>query len=251
MAPNGATGAVADSRQGTKTLEISAYTPKIPNLQARRSAEAAKTGVNENMNGLPDRPDADETDAAGSEAAAEPAAATAGETAAASDPQAMQAELQARVDENWEKYLRAAAELENVRKRAARDVENARKFALERFAGELLAVCDSLEMGLAAGEVADVESLRSGKEATLKQLSTIMVRFGVEEVDPHGEPFDPEMHEAMSVQPSAAVEPGSVVTVFQKGYALNGRLLRPARVVVAAALEDDAGEGGVVPSEGA
>ena len=143
------------------------------------------------------------------------------------------AALQAKADENWDSYLRAAAELENVRKRAARDVENARKFALDRFAAELLAVVDGLEMGILSHENAAAEQLRSGSEATLKLLSTTLERFGVAEVDPLGEPFDPELHEAMTMQPSADVEPGTVVTVFQKGYTLNGRLLRPARVVVA------------------
>lgn len=189
------------------------------------------------MNGQPDRPEAPEVEDEVSEA--EDTEASAKEADAEPD----QAGLQAKADENWEKYLRAAAELDNVRKRAARDVENAHKFALERFATELLAVLDSLEAGLAAGEEADHETLLQGKEATLKQLLTILQRFGVEEVDPHGEPFDPTLHEAMTVQPSADVEPGSVVTVFQKGYALNGRLLRPARVVVAAEAEDSAGAG--------
>ena len=193
------------------------------------------------MNGHPDSPAADETEDVESEAATEQSAAAVDDAATRSDPQAMQTELQAKVDENWEKYLRAAAELENVRKRAARDVENAHKYALERFATELLAVRDSLEMGLAAGEDADVESLRQGKEATLKQLTIVMERFGVEEVDPQGEPFDPAMHEAMTMQESAEVEPGSVLTVFQKGYALNGRLLRPARVVVASEVRNSDG----------
>ncbi len=143
------------------------------------------------------------------------------------------AELKALADENYDKYLRAAAELENVRKRATRDVENAHKFALERFCSELLAVKDSLEMGLAAADKADAQSLLDGKKATLKLLTATMERFGVVELNPEGEPFDPQEHEAMTVQPSADVEPGSVLTVFQKGYALNGRLLRPARVVVA------------------
>jgi len=125
-------------------------------------------------------------------------------------------------------------EVENVRKRAIRDVERARKFALENFARELLAVKDSLEMGLTAGQSADAESLVAGSEATLKLLTTTLERFGVAELDPEGEPFDPEMHEAMTVQPAADVEPGSVLTVIQKGYSLNGRLLRPARVIVAA-----------------
>ena len=89
-------------------------------------------------------------------------------------------------------------------------------------------------MALQAEGEPSVESLKEGSEATLKLLTSTLQRFGVEELDPHGEPFDPNQHEAMTMQPSADVEPGSVVTVFQKGYALNGRLLRPARVVVAA-----------------
>ena len=192
------------------------------------------------MNGQPDRPEAKVADDDPTDVAE---ALDAGDSEPESEAVSDAAELQAKVDENWEKYIRAAAELDNVRKRAARDVENAHRFALERFAGELLAVRDSLEMGLAAGEDIDVESLRLGKEATLKQLVAIMERFGVEELDPQGEPFDPTIHEAMTVQPSTDVEPGSVITVFQKGYALNGRLLRPARVVVAADAEDNAGAG--------
>ncbi len=202
------------------------------------------------MNGPSERPEADAADDAVSAAANEQtddcrdAGGRAKQDAGADlDPESVVAALQAKADENWQKYLRAAAELENVRKRAARDVENAHKFALERLAVELLAVRDSLEMGLAAGDDADVESLRQGKEATLKQLVTIMERFGVEELDPQGEPFDPGLHEAMTMQPSADLEPGSVLTVIQKGYALNGRLLRPARVVVAAEVGDGAGEG--------
>lgn len=143
------------------------------------------------------------------------------------------AQLQVKADANWDSYLRTAAELENVRKRALRDVENARKFALERFSSELLAVCDSLEMGLAADENVKLSQLMTGSEATLQLLVSTMERFGVTEIDPLGEPFDPELHEAMTMQPSADVEPGSVLSVFQKGYTLNGRLLRPARVVVA------------------
>lgn len=143
-------------------------------------------------------------------------------------------QTQAKAAENWDRYLRCAAELENVRKRSARDVENAHRFALERFSRELLAVKDSLEMGLAAAENASIESLLQGSEATLKIFATTMQQFGIEEVDPAGEPFDPEFHEAISMMPSEDVEPGSVVTVVQKGYSLNGRLLRPAMVVVAA-----------------
>jgi molecular chaperone GrpE len=129
--------------------------------------------------------------------------------------------------------VRASAEVENVRKRASRDVENAHKFAIERFGKELLAVKDGLEMALAASENANVESLLEGSEATLKLLGSTMERFGIQVVDPEGEPFDPQVHEAISVQPSDDAEPGSIVTVVQKGYLLNGRLLRPAMVIVA------------------
>lgn len=150
----------------------------------------------------------------------------------ADDPESALAELQAKADENWERYVRAVAETENVRKRAARDVENAHKFALERFGKELLGVKDSLEMGIAA-DGASIESLIEGSNATLKMLGSVLERFGIVEVDPEGEPFDPEFHEAISMQPSADVEPNSVLKVVQKGYTLNGRLLRPAMVIVA------------------
>ena len=183
------------------------------------------------MNAEPDRADEDEAASQVEDDAIEDGGEVDATDTAEEDPLA---ELQARADENWNKYLRAAAEVENVRKRAARDVENAHKFALDRFATDLLAVCDSLEMALAAEGTPSVESLQEGSEATLKLLGTVLQRFGVEQVDPQGEPFDPNLHEAMTMQPSEDVEPGSVITVFQKGYALNGRLLRPARVVVAA-----------------
>jgi len=158
------------------------------------------------------------------------------------DIEAALEQSKAKADENWDRYLRAAAETENVRKRAVRDVEHARKFALENFGRELLAVKDSLEMGIAAADTADADSLLAGSEATLKLLNGTLERFGVAEIDPEGEPFDPEQHEAMTMQPSADVEPGSVLTVIQKGYSLNGRLLRPARVIVAAEIPDEAGE---------
>ncbi len=177
-----------------------------------------------------DEPATEETGPA-DEAGAE--ASTASDGAAEEDVAAARAAAEAKAAENWDRYLRAAAETENVRKRAARDVEHARKYALERFSSELLAVRDALELGLESSETASVESLLEGSRATLKQLGTVMERFGVEVVDPAGEPFDPEFHEAISVQPSDDVEPGSVMKVVQRGYTLNGRLLRPALVVVA------------------
>jgi len=152
----------------------------------------------------------------------------------AEDTAAALAELKAKADENWDLYLRAAAEVENIRKRAARDVENAHRFALENFGRDLLGVVDSLEMGLDAASSADAAALREGSEATCKLLKNTLERFGITAIDPAGEPFDPQQHEAMSMMPSDSAEPGSVLTVVQKGYALNGRLLRPARVIVAA-----------------
>lgn len=188
------------------------------------------------MNGQAERPDdelVEVSDVGADEAAAGDA--TPGD-AGAEAPESLEtalAEAEAKANENWEKYLRAAAETENVRKRAVRDVEHAHKFALERIGKELLAVKDTLELGLESAENASVKSLLEGSEATLKLLSTTMERFGIEVVDPAGEPFDPEFHEAVSMQPSDTVEPGSVVIVLQKGYTLNGRLLRPALVIVA------------------
>ena len=134
---------------------------------------------------------------------------------------------------NHERYLRAVAELDNVRKRAARDVANARRYGLDRLAQALLPVLDSLEAGLASGEQASAESLLDGKRATMRLLNAALEQVGIKELDPHGEPFDPAMHEAMAVAPSDDAEPGTVLEVFQKGYSIHDRLLRPARVIVA------------------
>jgi molecular chaperone GrpE len=180
-----------------------------------------------------DRPEA-QIDEAAEDAATDSENSADMSAAGDTNPEAQLAELQAKADENWDRYLRAAAEVENIRKRASRDVEKAHKFALEQFGRELLAVRDSLELGLDAGDQASAESLLEGSLATLKLLTSTLERFGIEEVDPAGEPFDPEFHEAIGMQPSDTVEPGSVVNVVQKGYSLNGRLLRPARVIVAA-----------------
>ncbi|MEL7312268.1 MAG: nucleotide exchange factor GrpE [Pseudomonadota bacterium] len=144
------------------------------------------------------------------------------------------AELQAKADENWEKYVRAVAELDNVRKRAQRDVEQAHKFGTERLLSELLGVADSLEGALAAGDQASAESLLEGSAATLKLLLNTLEKFGVQQIDPTGAPFDPQEHEAMTMVRSPDAEPNSVIDVVQKGYSLNGRLVRAARVVVAA-----------------
>ena len=142
--------------------------------------------------------------------------------------------LKMEVQESSDKAVRATAELDNVRKRTSRDIENAHKFALERFVNELLPVVDSMELGINASQSAeDIESLREGMDLTLKMLFDSMGKFGVKTIDPAGEKFDPEWHEAVSMQELEGSEPGRVVTVIQKGYELNGRLVRPAMVVVA------------------
>jgi molecular chaperone GrpE len=144
--------------------------------------------------------------------------------------QAALAEAEARAAESRNLYMRALAEVENVRKRAARDIEQAHKYALERFANDLVGVKDSLELGLASEGA--VEALRTGTEATLKLLAGAFEKAGVTEISPLGEAFNPEFHEAMLTQPSAEHPPHTVLQVVQKGYQLNGRLLRPARVIV-------------------
>jgi molecular chaperone GrpE len=142
---------------------------------------------------------------------------------------------QAKAQENWDTYLRALAENDNVRKRAQRDLDAAQRFAVERFAADLLEVRDSLELGIAAGAGADAGKLVEGMDATLRLLNKAFERAGLAVIDPAGQPFNPEFHEAMVTQPSADQAAGTVLAVVQKGYSLNGRLLRPARVVIARA----------------
>jgi len=133
--------------------------------------------------------------------------------------------------------LRAVADLQNVRRRAEQDVEKAHKFALEKFAGDLLPVIDSLERGLELSNPDDeaIKPMREGIKLTVKMFSDTLARYNLQPIDPHGEPFNAEHHQAMAMQESADVEPNSVLKVFQKGYLLNGRLLRPAMVVVSKA----------------
>jgi molecular chaperone GrpE len=133
--------------------------------------------------------------------------------------------------EHYDAWLRAKAEADNARKRAEQDVVSARKFALENFACELLTVKDSLEAALAV-EIADTDTVRSGVELTLRQLSTAFEKFKIAEINPLGEKFDPHRHQAISMIDSDAA-PNTIVTVMQKGYALHERILRPALVAVA------------------
>jgi len=143
-------------------------------------------------------------------------------------------DARAKADENWDQLLRARAEIENLKRRHDKELEKAHKFALDGFVRELLQVRDSLELGhnAAQEEQTDVEKLREGTELTLKLLTDVMNKFGVEEVNPESEPFDPEFHQAMTMQPRDDVPPNTVVAVVQKGYLLNGRLVRPALVIV-------------------
>ena len=149
----------------------------------------------------------------------------------------LKAELAAseeRAKTHWDQYMRALAEMDNLRKRAARDLEGTRQFAVEKFAQDLIGVKDSLELALANAGKADVASLIEGQSATLRLLAKAFEKAQIEEVNPEGQPFNPELHEAMMAQPSDAA-PNTVLTVIQRGYTLNGRLLRPARVVVSSA----------------
>lgn len=145
-------------------------------------------------------------------------------------------QAQAKASENWDQFIRAKAEMDNLRRRSVKDLENAHKFGIEKFVTELLPVLDSMVMGLAV-EDASAESLREGMELTMNMLEKMMEKLGIEEIDPLNEKFDVAKHQAMTTQPSAEVEPNTVLAVMQKGYSLNERLIRPAMVIVSRAAE--------------
>jgi molecular chaperone GrpE len=145
------------------------------------------------------------------------------------------AAAEAKAQENWNSYMRAVAELDNYRKRSEREIDNARKFAVERFAQELVTVGDALEAGIQAGAATPGPALLEGAQATLKELHRAFDKAGIKVIDPMGQAFDPNWHEAMVAQESRDRPPNSVLSVIQKGYSLNGRLLRPARVIVSKA----------------
>jgi molecular chaperone GrpE len=163
---------------------------------------------------------------------AEGAVAAGAAPAADADATAALAAAEARATENRDSYLRAVAELDNFRKRSEREIENARKFAVERFAQELVTVGDALEAGINAGAANPGPALLEGAQATLRQLHRAFEKAGIKIIDPVGQPFDPAWHEAMAVQESREQPPNTVLSVIQKGYSLNGRLLRAARVIV-------------------
>lgn len=146
-------------------------------------------------------------------------------------------ELEEQLAAAQDQALRAVADAQNARRRSEQEVAKAHKFALERFANDLLAVVDSLERGLELSSDEDpaIKPMRDGMELTLKLFSDTLARHQVVAVDPHGEPFNPELHQAMSMEERDNVEPNTVIKVFQKGYTLNERLLRPAMVVVSKA----------------
>lgn len=150
-------------------------------------------------------------------------------------------EMSQKARENWDKLLRVQAEMDNLRRRTEIELQNAHKFAVENFAKELLPVIDSLELGLqsATADTPEVAKLVEGSELTLKQFKSAFDKFNIVAVDPAGEPFDPGLHQAMAMQPTNDAKPNTVLTVFQKGYSLNDRLLRPAMVVVAQAIAND------------
>lgn len=156
------------------------------------------------------------------------------------DVAALQAEIEALKNEvasAQEQVLRASAEMQNARRRAQQDVEKAHKFALDKFVGDMLPVADNLERALeaASNQQGSLETIIEGVELTLKSMADGLKRHNVEAVDPAGEPFDPQLHQAMSMVPDPNVEPNTVINVFQRGYTLNGRLVRPAMVVVSKA----------------
>ena len=135
--------------------------------------------------------------------------------------------------ENWEKSVRAMAEVDNMRRRAERDVANAHRYSLEKFSASLLPVVDSLEQALQLSHSEADASMREGLELTMKLLVDVLDKFDVKQLNPIGEVFDPQQHEAMSMMESPDAAPNTILVVFQKGYKLNDRVIRPARVIVA------------------
>jgi len=164
-----------------------------------------------------------------------PEAGGAGEPGDTAQLRAALAQAEENARQQKDLYLRSAAELDNVRKRAQRDIESAHRYGLERFATELLPVHDSLALAVKNGAGGDAQSVLAGQEATLKLLERAFEKLSIRQIDASGQRFDPSTHEAVLMQPTADAPPNSVLTVVQPGYELNGRLLRPARVVVATA----------------
>jgi len=215
--------------QGRERVSDKEQEPQVPPEEAGQDAEqkAAQEAERETA-------EAAAGDGEAVNAEADGAAAAAGEEDAA---------LAAELAEARDQVLRAQAEVQNTRRRAEQDVERARKYALERFCSELLPVVDNLERALesASGDDEQLRPIAEGVELTLKSFLNALGKFNIEPVDPAGEPFDPQFHQAMSSVENPDVEPNTVVAVMQKGYTLNGRLVRPAMVMVSKAAAGDSG----------
>ena len=205
-----------DMAVSPETPEAAVHTPETPDTGAQAAAD-------------------------GGSATTETASDSAGEELPEGVAGAAEAEiqrLQEALEEARDAALRSAAEAQNAKRRAEQDVEKARKYALERFCSELLPVVDNLERALeaAGGEDEALKPIAEGVELTLKSFLGALQKFHIEAIDPAGEPFDPEQHQAMSLVENADVEPNTVIAVMQKGYTLNGRLVRPAMVMVSKAV---------------
>lgn len=173
-----------------------------------------------------EKPDLEQENATDSETQAQPEA--------EQDVAKLLEDARSKADEHWNELLLARADLENMRRRHTRDLENAHKHALDKFVNELLPICDSLELGLNAANSteASLEAVKEGMEMTMKMLLGNIGKLGLEQINPEGEAFDPERHQAVSMQPADGIDANQVISVMQKGYSFNGRLLRPAMVVV-------------------
>ncbi len=156
------------------------------------------------------------------------------DASAGSDIEQELAEAQLKIKDYWDQIIRLNAQMDNQRKRAERDVENAHKYAVKNFSESLLPVCDSMEMGIAASttENANIDSIKEGMEMTMNMFTQMLEKNGITAIDPIGEKFDPDKHQAMSMQESADHEPNTVMAVMQKGYLIKDRLIRPAMVMV-------------------
>lgn len=202
-------------------------------LDQESAADAAETASGDANAPQDDSTQVAQGDDAAAEADADASTGDAGITAAELE------ELREELDKLRDAALRAQADAQNTKRRAEQDVEKARKFALERFSGELLPVVDNLERALESASADDeaIKPIAEGVELTLKSFLDVLRKFQVEPLDPVGEPFDPQQHQAMSMIENPDAEPNTVLTVMQKGYTLNGRLVRPAMVMVSKAPE--------------
>ena len=195
--------------------------------------EAQSQGAAEQAEGMQQEGQEAVFQGAASDDAREEADETQAEVTGGLDPSQLQEELaaaQAKADENWERSLRLQADMDNQRRRFEKQVEDAHKFSVQRFAEGLLPVIDSLEMGMQAD--GSVEKIREGMDLTLKQFNSVMEKFNLEPVGEVGDQFNPELHQAVGMQPSPEHEDNTVLTVMQKGYTLSGRTIRPAMVMV-------------------